>query len=55
MHLSLRKNTTHTTNTTHYYWLFLNNRDISNKCKKIQRNKFDALKEIFETLIPNAE
>ena len=38
---------------TLYDWSLLNNRDISNKYSITQRNEFDALPEISETLTPN--
>ena len=36
--------------TTHYNWSSLNNRDISNKYTTTLENKFDSLQEISETL-----
>ena len=53
--VSLHRNMMRTTKTTHYDWPLLNNRDISNKYTVTLRNKFDALQEISETLIPNDE
>ena len=55
IHLSLRRNTTQTTKTTHYNGSFFNNRDINNKCTIALRNKFDVLQEISELLTPNDE
>ena len=53
--LSLRRNATRTTKTAHYDWSRLNNRDISNEYTITLRNKFNALQEISEILIPNDE
>ena len=53
--LSLCRNTTQTTKTTHYDWSLLNNRDISNKYKTTLRKKFNVLQEISETLTTNDE
>ena len=51
--LGLRKNPAGTTKTAHYDWSLLNNRDISDEYTLTQRNKFDALQEISDTLTPN--
>ena len=49
--LSLCRNAAQTTTTTvHYDWSPLNNSGISDKYMLKLRNKFDALKEISETL-----
>ena len=53
--LSLRKNTTRTTNTIHYDWSLLNNKDIRYKYVLALRNKFDAQREKKETYTPNDE
>ena len=44
-----------TTTTTHYDWSLFNNRDISNKCMIILKNKFNALQELCKTLTLNDE
>ena len=43
--LSLRKNATRTTNTIHYDWALLNNKDIRDKYVIALRNKFNALQK----------
>ena len=56
--LSLRWNTNKTPKTTHYDWLLLNNRDISNKYTTTQKKKkpeFNAPQKISESLTPNDE
>ena len=50
---SLRKNAVRTTTTVHFDLFLINNRDISNRYTLAQRNKFDALQEISETLTLN--
>ena len=55
IHLSLCRNTTQRTKTTHYDWSLPNNRNIWNRYTIRQRNKFFALQEISETLAPNDE
>ena len=51
--LSLHRSRTQTTKTTHYDLSLFNNRDISYKYTITLKNKFDALKQISETLTPN--
>ena len=53
IHLSLLKNSMQTTKTAHYDWPMLNNRDISDKYMIKQASKFDAIRDISETLTPN--
>ena len=53
--LSLRRNTTQTAKITFYDWSLLNSKDISDKYTITRRNKFNALQEISDTLIPNDE
>ena len=53
--LSLCRNITWTTKTTHYDWSLLNNKDISDKYTITLRNKFNALLEFSEFLTPNDE
>ena len=53
--LSQRSNAIWTTATVHYDWSLLDNRDIRDKYKLTQRNKFDALQEKTETHTPNDE
>ena len=53
--LSLHRNATQTTKTTHYEWSLLYNRDICDKYTITLRNKFDALPEISEIPTPNDE
>ena len=51
--LSLRMNATRTTNTIHYDWALLNNKDIRDTYVIALRNKFDALQEKTKTRTPN--
>ena len=53
--LSLGRNAVQTTTTAQYDWSLLNNRNIRDRYTIIQRNKFDVLQEISETLSPNDE
>ena len=55
IHLSLHRNPARTTKFTQYDWSLLNNRDISDRYMITQRNKFDELEKISETLTPNYE
>ena len=47
--LSLRNNATRTTNTVHYDWALLNNKDIRDQYVIALRNINDALQEKTET------
>ena len=53
--LSLCRNASQTTKTARYDWSMLNNRDNCDKYTITQRNKFNALHEISESLSPNDE
>ena len=53
--LSLRRNAAQTTTSIHYDWSLLKSRDIRDQYTLTQRNKFDALQNISETLTPNDE
>ena len=53
--LSLRKNAARTTQTVHYDWSLLNNRNIRNEYTLTLRNKYDILQEISDTSTPNDE
>ena len=55
IHLSLRKVAVQIISIAQYHWSLLNSRDISNKYTITQRNNFDTLQEISETLTPNDE